>query len=659
MIKKQLSRLAVLGGIAVLALCAFARTAAAAEPQKVTIDAAKTGEPLSKYIYGQFIEHLGRCIYGGIWAEMLEDRKFWYPVTDEYQPYKFNQGDKQWDAPPFPVLVGSPWRVVGGADAVTMNIEKPFVGKQTPQITLSGDGKYHGIEQPGLALVKGRKYVGHIWLAGDASAAPVRVALAWARGAGRGLRQTVEVKTLTPEFTRTDFTFTAGDASDDGRLLITSRGSGSFKIGTVSLMPADNVEGFRADTLALLKELNSPIYRWPGGNFVSGYNWRDGIGERDKRPPRKNPAWTGVEHNDVGIHEFMAFCKLIGTEPYVAANTGAGTPEQAGEEVEYCNGAADTPLGKLRAANGHAEPFGIKYWSAGNEMYGGWQIGHMPLEEYVKKHNKVAEFMRKADPTIKIIAVGSVGKWDELMLKECADAMSLMSEHFYVKNKQDLAAHVAQVPTQIKRIAEAHRKYRETIPGLKEKDIRIAMDEWNYWYGPYTYGELGTQYFLQDALGIAAGLNEYSRQTDIIFMANYAQTVNVIGAIKTSKTAACLDSTGVVLALYRKQFGTIPVQVEGFAKPYDVAAAWTEDRKTLTVSVINPTAEAADFQLTLSGINVDPNGKAWTVAGGDPRACNVPGKEPQVTAKEREVKLNTGAVKVAPMSATIFRIEAK
>ncbi len=122
-------------------------------------------------------------------------------------------------------------------------------------------------------------------------------------------------------------------------------------------MPADNVQGFRPDTLALLRELNAPVYRWPGGNFVSGYNWRDGIGDRDKRPPRKNPAWKGVEHNDVGIHEFMALCALLETEPYIAVNSGLGDVASAADEVEYVNGAAATPMGKLRAANGHAEPY--------------------------------------------------------------------------------------------------------------------------------------------------------------------------------------------------------------------------------------------------------------------------------------------------------------
>src|SRR5208283_2197714 len=160
-----------------------------------------------------------------------------------------------------------------------------------------------------------------------------------------------------------------------------------------------------------------------------------------------------------------------------------------------------------------------------NEMYGGWQLGHMPLERYVEKHNQFADAMRRIDPSVKLIAVGNVGKWSEAMLSHCANEMDLMSEHFYCHARKDLAAHVRQIPDNVRRIAEAHRRYRREIPALAGKDIRVALDEWNYWYGPDVFGEIGTRYFLKDALGIAAGLHEMARSSDMIFMANYAQTV--------------------------------------------------------------------------------------------------------------------------------------
>src|SRR5579863_9718996 len=244
----------------------------------ITIDASKTREPMPDLIYGQFIEHLGRSIYGGIWAEMLEDRKFYSAVGE-------TRRDK--------VYVPSPWKPVGGLSAVTMVTENAYVGEHTPQVDLGDDGIAKGITQSALGILAGKNYEGYVILAGDASAAPVEVSLSW--GSGDADRQIVKIEKLTKEYTKYQVKFKASSSTDDAAFSITSKGKGKFLIGTSSLMPADNVNGMRADTLAQLKQLDAPIYRWPGGNFVSGYNWKDGIGDRDKRPPRKNPAWTGIE----------------------------------------------------------------------------------------------------------------------------------------------------------------------------------------------------------------------------------------------------------------------------------------------------------------------------------------------------------------------------
>ncbi len=323
---------------------------------RAEIDGAKTLAPISKYIYGQFIEHLGRCIYQGIWAEMLEDRKFYFPV-----------GDKE-----------SPWKAVGDPRNVRMNPILPYVGVHAPEIRMTGDGIPGGIVQENLAVVAGREYIGRIVAAADPGALPLRVSLIW--GPAPGDRQTVAIDSLGTDYKTVPLAFKAGASSENARLEIQSGGLEAFRVGTVSLMPADNVDGFRPEVLKVFKELNAPVYRWPGGNFVSGYDWRDGLGDPDKRPPRKNPAWTGVEHNDVGIHEFMRFCELLGTDPYIAVNSGQGNETQAAEQVEYVNGPESSPMGRLRAKNGHPAAWKVVYWSIGNEMYGNWQLGHMPSD---------------------------------------------------------------------------------------------------------------------------------------------------------------------------------------------------------------------------------------------------------------------------------------
>jgi len=601
------------------------------DQRTVRIDAHSPGEPISPLIYSQFIEHLGRCIYGGIWAEMLEDRKFFEPVGQE----------------------ASAWSPVGGA-GVRMDTAEPFVGEHTPVIALPG-GSPAGLAQAGITVVAGKEYVGRVWLAGDASATPVTVSLVW--GDGDASRQTVTVSPVGPEFVKVPLRFTAGASTENARFEVTSAGSGELRVGTASLMPADNVSGMRRDTLALLKELDSPLYRWPGGNFVSGYDWRDGIGDPDRRPPRKNPAWKGIEHNDFGMHEFLEFCDILGTEPLIVVNTGFGDAHSAAQEVEYVNGTANTPMGQWRAANGRLEPWAVKWWGVGNEMFGHWQLGYMAVEQYALKHKEVERAMRRVDPTIKTIGVGEHGPWSEAIMQSCADYMDLISEHFYVfKPVDSIAEHAGLVAALIREKTDAHRRYRTEFPNLQGKDIRIAMDEWNYWYGDEEYGELGVRYFWKDAMGIAAGLHEFYRQSDIVTMANYAQTVNVIGCIKTSATDAAFETSGLILKLYRKHYGSIPLPVSGAPEYVDVAAALTEDRKALTIGIVNPTDRMQALSLEAGDLRPASSALLYRMQHNDPMVVNSPGEPPVVDITEESVPYD-GSVEAPPYSVSLYVVD--
>ena len=354
----------------------------------ITIDAAKTGEPISKYIYGQFIEHQGRCICGGIWAETIKDRKFFYPV-DQYFPW----GEQKHK---------SPWRASQFDTVVVMDREDSFVGEHTPRIDLDAR-KPRGIVQGGLGLRRDREYEGRIVLSGTGSVR-VQVSLVW--GELPNERQTVAIDPLKPQYTTSPLRFTAGADTDHGRIEIVGRGEGNYRVGAVSLMPADNVHGMRADTIALLKQLGATIYRWPSGLFVNDYHWREATGDRDKRAPRLNRAYWSedVESNDFGPDEFLTFCRVLGAEPYiVVSSSGPNDDRMAAEEVEYVNGSRETPLGRLRAANGHPEPYQVNFWGVGNEMW-----GHMPPADYLGQHNRIAEAMYRADPTVRLVAVGGV-----------------------------------------------------------------------------------------------------------------------------------------------------------------------------------------------------------------------------------------------------------
>lgn len=362
---------------------------AAADSVLANIEAAKTAQPISKLVFGGFMEPATTRV----WAEMLNDRKFFNEISSKPQPTALFGGFGRRGPQPR-------WKPVGPDEFITMDSKNPYVGAWSPKIRLDPTTP-HGISQSGFALRGGNTYTGRVILAGSPGT-KVNVSLIW--GPNPVDRQTITLRNLTSGYVKFPLSFTAKADSREGTLEIVGVGNDELRIGAVSLMPADNISGFKPEMVRLLKEQGIELARWPGGNFVSAYDWRDGIGDADKRPPRHELAWNGLESNDMGIDEFMTLCRLLGAEPYIAVNAGLGDAHSAAEEVEYVNGPASSRLGKLRAANGHPAPYGVKIWGIGNEMYGPWQWGHMPIDQYPEKHKLIVEAMRKIDPSIKVIA---------------------------------------------------------------------------------------------------------------------------------------------------------------------------------------------------------------------------------------------------------------
>jgi alpha-L-arabinofuranosidase len=369
-----------------------------AGPVSVTIDARQTSDPVSKYEYGMFIEPIGGLIARSLWAEMLDDRKFYYPIVPEGK-----------DPPPPQSVEGRPgisnrkWRPIGGDEAVVMDAQNPYVGSQSVVVEV-GDTP-HGFGQSGIGVVKGRSYVGHIELSGGDNT-KVQVALIW--GEGPGDRQNVTLSSISSGWQNLPFEFSAGADTVDARFEITGTGTGQFRVGAVSLMPADNISGWRADTTAILRTLHSGMWRLPGGNFLSNWDWHSAIGPRDKRAPMFDHAWSAMQPNDLGMDEYMELTRIIGVEPYVTVNAGLGDANSAAEEVEYLNGSADSEWGAKRAANGHPIPYGVRFWNVGNEPYGWWQIGKTTPQYFMMKHNEFAEAMRAIDPSITLIGSGAM-----------------------------------------------------------------------------------------------------------------------------------------------------------------------------------------------------------------------------------------------------------
>jgi alpha-L-arabinofuranosidase len=404
------------------------------------IDATGTHAPISGNIYGQFIEHIANIINHGLWAEMLDDRKFYYPVL-EREPEPATTG-----RPP-----GQRWTAIGPISAITMNSDNSYAGDTSPSISLHRTEE-RGIRQRGLALKPGVSFTGRIVLAASRKA---RVSVSVVYNENTGERHTVVLEMEAGEYKTYPLVFPAIGETSTGIFEITAVGDGALSIGAVSLMPADNMGGFRREVVTLLKSLNSGVYRFPGGNFVSAHEWRHAIGDPDRRPPIWDPVWGAVQPNDVGTDEFIALCRLLDVEPYITVNAGFGDAWSAAQLVEYANGSVDTPMGQLRAANGHPEPYGVKYWGIGNEAWGSWQMGAMALNQFVVKHNQFARAMRDVDPSIVLIGSGAMpdamtcslesmrrtgsvvteylgpADWTGGLFTHCLDNLDMISEHFY------------------------------------------------------------------------------------------------------------------------------------------------------------------------------------------------------------------------------------
>jgi alpha-N-arabinofuranosidase len=313
-------------------------------------------------------------------------------------------------------------------------------------------------------------------------------------------------------------------------------------------------KGIRLDVLEAVKGLNVSITRYPGGNFVSNYHWQDGIGPKDQRPPRMELAWSRLETNRFGTDEFVDFAKRVGTEPYFSVNMGTGTIEEAQQWVEYCNVKEGPYFAELRKKNGHPEPYGIKYWSLGNEMDGFWQMGHLNAEDYAKKAREAAKLMKLTSPDIKLVAAGSSNyrpnadpnEWNATILHELRDVVDYIALHMYVGNPDNNYYNFVSTPLVLEertRVVKGliDREMEQADRGNRPP-IYIAWDEYNIWYRARNEETMaGTRaleehYNLEDALVIAGFLNAFIRNADVVKMANMAQLVNVIAPVFTNET---------------------------------------------------------------------------------------------------------------------------
>ncbi len=579
-----------------------------------------------------------------------------------------------------------------------MDERAPYTGVHSPRVSLAGS-EARGVYQAGLALAK-KGYVGRVVVAADPGAR-VSAKLSW--GPGPADAQIVEVRAGS-SWETVPLAFSCGAETEEGRLEISGLGSGSFRLGAVSLMPIDNVQGFRADTLELMRQMDCKILRMPGGNFVSGYDWKDTIGDPDRRPPVFDPVWSAIQPNDVGVGELLLFCRLIGVEPYWCVNTGFGEPRSGAELVEYVNGDRSTEWGGRRAANGHPDPYGVRYWNIGNEMYGHWQLGHMAPEQYAIKHRLFAQAMRRVDPSIYIVApggfvdemttgqgimtdsgsrlveYGSERDWAGGMLERCMGSFDALATHAYQpenkhfnfetgKNEdieQGLAEWARAPANRVATMADCWEEYKRRFPELEDGKVKVFFDEWAY-------------RFVQDhkaCLAAARTLHEFFRHTDFIDMAGYTMGT---AWIDCDRLTSCLSATGILFRLYNRRFGRVPVEVSGDSPvpppafpiggdqprvntgsdtwPLDVSAALTPDRRALTLAVVNATDEERVLSISVRGARLSGAGRRWKLRSSGLEAMNRAGKAPEVLVEEGEFDAGAGALMIAPFGIELYEYD--
>ncbi|TGX55750.1 alpha-N-arabinofuranosidase [Sphingomonas gei] len=678
-----------LAATAMLALILGARGAPlAAQDIRATIQGSQRSAPVTRYAYGMFIEPIGGLVARTLWAEMLDDRKFYYPVVSEAR-----------DVPPPPNAEGRPgvfyrkWRPIGGDAAVTMDVQDPFVGPHSPSVAVGETP--HGLAQSGIGVASNAQYTGSLWLSGDATAR-VQVALIW--GVGANDRQVVTLPAVGPAWQRVAFAFAPGADTLDARLEITGTGAGRFRVAAVSLMPSENVDGWRADTTTIAKSLNSGFWRLPGGNFLSDWDWHGALGPRDRRAPMFDHAWSAMQPNDIGMDEWMRLTRILGVEPYVTVNAGLGDANSAAEEVEYLNGPATSDWGAKRAANGHPEPYGVRFWNIGNEPYGWWQIGKTSLAYYLIKHREFAERMRAVDPSITLIASGAMPDqlhprdvkenstlqsiqhkfgteedWTGGFFAHAIDTFDGISEHWYDRPEErpnapadaELIEYARAPSNHVRMKAEEWKIYQQRFPAIAARKTFLSIDEYAYFGKPT----------LKNALGYAMVMQEMLRHTDFLTMSAFTTGASTMDITPTAST---LNTTGTVFKLYGEHFGagTIPLAVEGnvpqpdprhsvgFAHPQvkagsatwplDVIAGLSPDGRRLRIAVVNATYEPQRLQLEPRGLKPGGAGIRWMLTGRSIDAENKVGAPAGVTISEKRVPAPGRALTVDPISVTIF-----
>ena len=563
----------------------------------IEIDAGTVENRISPLLYGQFLEFMYEGIKGGLHAELIANRGFDADPRAGLPPRWQRYPDDRIDDygivfKPEPRALGAlSERFEGIVEPTAVRIElKPAVVAR------------HGLFQPRIPVRQGLEYRGSIWIKTDGFEGEVRAGLEADRSAGPTYDE-ILIANVSGDWKRYAFTLTPASSDPLARFVLLFSGKGTIWIDQVSLMPGDAVGDVRADTMAKVKALKPAFIRYPGGNVAQDYHWQWGIGPRDERPSWINLSWNNeIEPSDFGTDEFIAFARAAGAEPTITVNVdGRGaTVEEAVAWVEYCNGPATSKFGALRAQNGHPEPYGVKYWEIGNEVWGDWVRGHSDAATYARNLARYVAAMRAIDPSIQVIAVGDNDMaWNRTVLQNLSDRLEFLAIHHYY-SRRDMDGDVKNL---LARPLHYERFYGEVESELGKlppnRRPALAINEW---------GLDLTESQVHSMLGALYGarlMNAFERRGSVVGMSAVSDLVNGWpgGIIQASRDGLFVTPIYLVNQLYATHLGserlatrvegpTISITKEGSdVSVVDVVTSRSADGRNIFIKALNTDLE--------------------------------------------------------------------
>ncbi|MGN6486654.1 MAG: arabinosylfuranosidase ArfA [Devosia sp.] len=462
--------------------------------------------------------------------------------------------------------------------------------------------------------------------------------------------------------------------------------------------PTADKNGMRGDVAQLVKDLDIPMVRYPGGNFVSAYNWEDGIGPREKRPTRLDLAWHTSDSNAVGIHEFADWCETVNTQMMLAVNLGSRGLDHARNFLEYVNAPTGSYWGDLRKSNGRAEPWNVKLWCLGNEMDGPWQVGHKTADEYGRLAHETAKAMRMFDKSLELIVCGSSNsdmatypEWERVVLEHTYDTVDHISLHMYFGNRAKNTANYLALNEKLDRYIGTIASTIDYVKAKKrsKRQVYISFDEWNVWYHsnkqdrqildgnsgwPHAPRLLEDIYNFEDVLQVGCILNTFIRRSDVVKLACIAQLVNVIAPIMTDPKGAAWRQTIYYPYYFASRFGRgtalqLSVDSPGYDAdvadnvPYlDVSGVHDEENGTLTFFAVNRhPSETLEVEVSLEGFAASQVIDHQVMTHANLEAVNTATDQTNVApAKGSGASVADGklSLKLAPYSYQMIRVKA-